>query len=132
MENLASAGFEVGEIIDAMPGMLDRPCRFQRGGPGKQRRHRSVYLTRFWHVVRRAATVASRIRELVEKIRPSQVDLPLLDLPEFSKGGWGGFGLPDLALAGSVGITTNWRQSIKMSGIHLTVNGYNVQGDTTV
>ncbi len=56
--------------------------------------------------------------------------LPLLDLPDFPKGGWGGSGLPDLAFAGSGGTTTtNHQRTINMGGIHLTVNGYNVQDD---
>lgn len=81
-------------------------------------------------VVSRVETVASRIRELMERIRPSEVALPLLNLPDFPKGGWGGSGLPDLAFAGNGGTTTtNNQRTINMGGIHLTVNGYNVQDD---
>ena len=110
---------ETGPLSHAdeyMPDFMELLARGIRSGMGD--------------VVSRVKTVASRIRELMERIRPSEMTLPLLDLPDFPKGGWGGSGLPDLAFAGSGGTTTtNHQRTINMGGIHLTVNGYNVQDD---
>ena len=81
-------------------------------------------------VVSRVEVVAFRIRELMEEIRPSEMGVPLRNLPDHPKGGWGGTSLPDLAFSGSGSMTTNNNQrTVNMGGLHLTVNGYNVQDD---
>lgn len=97
--------------------------------------HADEYMPDFMELLARGikrgmGDVVGRVETVASRIRPSEMGLPLLDLPDFPKGGWGGSGLPDLALAGGGGTTTtNHQRTIYMGGIHLTVNGYNVRDD---
>lgn len=83
-------------------------------------------------VLDRVRTMTSQIREMVQSLGDD--GLPEIDIPQIhSLGAWGGKGgLPEAALAsgGSAPVTTNNNQrTVNMGGIHLTVNGYNVQND---
>lgn len=83
-------------------------------------------------VLDRVRTMTSQIREMVQNLGDD--GLPEIDIPQIhSLGAWGGKGgMPEAVLAsgGSAPVTTNNNQrTVNMGGIHLTVNGYNVQND---
>ena len=97
---------ETGPLSHAdeyMPDFMELLARGIRSGMGD--------------VVSRVKTVASRIRELMERIRPSEMTLPLLDLPDFRKAD-GELWTPDLAFAGSGGTTTTNHQRTINIGRH--------------
>lgn len=83
-------------------------------------------------VLDRVRTMTSQIREMVQNLGDD--GLPEIDIPQIhSLDAWGGKGgMPEAVLAsgGSAPVTTNNNQrTVNMGGIHLTVNGYNVQND---
>ena len=83
-------------------------------------------------VLDRVRAMTSQIREMVQNLGDD--GLPEIDIPQIhSLGAWGGKGgMPEAVLAsgGSAPVTTNNNQrTVNMGGIHLTVNGYNVQND---
>lgn len=53
-------------------------------------------------------------------------ELPGMNLPKLPRGGWN---LPQPALAGYGNTTTTNNRTTNLGGVHITVNGYNVQDD---
>lgn len=79
-----------------------------------------------------SGSLLEQVRSVAEKVREGMAlmgmtDLPSFDLPKFPKGNWN---LPQPALAGYGGTTnTTNNRTTNLGGVHITVNGYNVQND---
>jgi hypothetical protein len=72
--------------------------------------------------------VLDKVEELAAQIREQMQVSGLKDIPKLA----GSLRMPELAMAGGGTTTTttnNNQRTINMGGIHLTVNGYNVQND---
>lgn len=72
-----------------------------------------------------------QVRAVAQKVREGMTlldgtELPGMNLPKLPRGSWN---LPQPALAGYGNTTTNNNRTTNLGGVHITVNGYNVQDD---
>jgi hypothetical protein len=79
-------------------------------------------------ITKNMGTVLDKVEEMAGQIREQMQMSGLGDIPKLT----GSLRMPEPAMAGggtTATTTNNNQRTINMGGIHLTVNGYNVQND---